>query len=336
MKGFILILTIVFAALFISCTDSNKEYSIDIDNFYGVWANSDCELVKTGLYEILFERSGDKITASIKRFTRDKNKLIIDTRAVAVFDTLTKSVIVKAKSLGTGDSLLLNDDTSNLLTLSAVESKISKYAEKLVIQNRGEVIEELSTIEPKLRILTQSGNWQNLDLVEKIQPTSSYEVIKAADKYLGVCLQQWQLGTSFMVDQEGNVNTIEINTNRHSYVYNFNGSADEYLLYCRAARIRSNNNGTVFSQNIRLMKSPNEFTAWMTADNLTLSSKEVVIEDSLFSPNVCVFAANGIYWSMKSFNDTTIVINGCGEDYTYVRPKPDSQRIIEWFEFAEY
>jgi hypothetical protein len=79
-----------------------------------------------------------------------------------------------------------------------------------------------------------------------------------------------------------------------------------------------------------------EFTAFMYPSNEAISSQELVIADSLFKPNQCVFAPGEIYWSVKSFNDSTIVLNGCGQDYTYERPHVDSGRIIEWFEFVEY
>jgi hypothetical protein len=141
-----------------------------------------------------------------------------------------------------------------------------------------------------------------------------------------------------MVDDSGNVKTIEIFTNRHSYVFTFNRRGDDIMVYCRAARIRSNNNGTVFDQNIRLMMNRGNFTAFMEPDNFAVSGQDIVIQDSLFTPNACYYgkAGTGIYWSVKSFNDTLITLNGCGQDYLYTRPHPDSQRMLEWFEFAEY
>jgi hypothetical protein len=320
----------------VACSGDEEAYKINIDNFDGVWANENCELVKTGVYELLFERSGDSITSSIRLLERKGNKVTIDLRGVAVFDTLSKTASIKSKDLISGSGILVNADNQDSIKLGVMDCNIMQYPEKLVIRSNGMIIEELSTVEKKLRVLFPSGNWQNLDLVEKLEVTSPYEVIKATPENIGVCLQQWTLGTSFQVDNHGDVNTIEIGTNRHSYVFNFNQSDDNLVIYCRAARIRSDNNGTVFAQNIRLMSNRGEFTAFIYPDNLEMTAKPLAIQDSLFNPKMCVYGEDAIYWSVKDFSDTMIVLNGCGEDYIYTRPRIDSGRIIEWFEFVEY
>lgn len=320
----------------VSCSNDNKRFEIDIDDFCGVWANANCELVKTGLYELLFERYENKMMASIRLFSREENKLLLNTRGITLFDTLTHKAIIKAKDLIFGENIAVSNDIDNILRLDTLNCKIQKYPDMLVLSSNGKVIEELARSEKQIRLLSPSGNWHSLDPVEKLQVTSPYEVIKATDKYLGTCLQQWQLGTSFMVDSGGKVNAIEIGTNKHSYVFTYNQEAGNLTIYCRAARIRSDNDGTVFAQNIRMMSNPREFAAFMYPDNEEITSQNIVMADSLFKPNVCTFTSDAIYWSLKSFNDTMIVLNGCGEDYTYTRPHVDSGRIIEWFEFTEY
>ena len=331
------ILIILLAMIFCHC-DDNKQYALDINNFCGVWANKDCELVKTGKYEIMFERIDSRIMASIRSFNRENENIEITTSGIAMFDTVNQHVSIAARDLIDGDSLIMVSLTDSIPELSIIPCKIEKLAEKLVLAKEGEVIEELTSNGKVLRVLFPSGNWQNLELVERIEIASPYEVIKATKDYLGACLQQWQLGTSFMVDNSGNVNAIEIFTNKHSYVFTYNRWGDDIMVYCRAARIRSDNNGTVFDQNIRLMFSNGNFTAYMEPDNFAVSGRNIVIEDSLFTPNACYYgkAGTGIYWSVKEFNDTLIVVNGCGQDYVYPRPHTDSRRILEWFEFAEY
>ena len=336
MKSKLVALLLLVPILIASCSDENKKYEIGIDDFYGVWANADCELVKTSLYEIFFERADNKITASIRLLSQNKNQLFINTRGIAQFDTLTKGVIIKAKDLLYGDNIAIDYDFNNAFELDTMTCTIQKYPEMLAISDHGEVVEELSRVERRLRILSPTNNWQNLNLIEKLEVTLPYEEIKAAKNNLGVCLHQWQLGTSFMVDSSGVVRTIEIGTNKHSYAYTFSKQGDDLMVYCRAARIRSDNDGTVFAQNIRLMSNLREFTAFMYPNDEAISSQDLVIADSLFNPKECVFAPEAIYWSVKSFNDTTIVLNGCGQDYTYERPHVDSGRIIEWFEFVEY
>jgi hypothetical protein len=110
------------------------------------------------------------------------------------------------------------------------------------------------------------------------------------------------------------------------------------MLYCRAARIRHNNHGSVFAQNIRLMINANsgEKTAEMEADNLEISAADVEIDNSLFKPDVCSFEKDGIYWSLVTYTPDEIQLNGCGEIYTYSRPTADDKTVVEWFVYKKY
>jgi hypothetical protein len=119
-------------------------------------------------------------------------------------------------------------------------------------------VEELSKYENKLKLPAYANKWQTLDLVEKIKVVISYEIRKQRQ---GLCLQEWMLSTRPIKDGEGNVTAIVIGTNRHNYIFGFGKWNDTEVIYCRAARIRSKNNGMVFSQNVRLMKNSKEFTA---------------------------------------------------------------------------
>jgi hypothetical protein len=67
-----------------------------------------------------------------------------------------------------------------------------------------------------------------------------------------------------------------------------------------------------------------------------VAGAELVIQDSLFDPNVCVYADDGIYWSVKSISDSLIVVNGCGEDYYRRPPTPNAERMVEWIAFRDY
>ena len=78
-----------------------------LDDIYGVWANKDCELIRTSKFSLLFERVGSTISASLKVLNAmDNNRVVFDTRAIAVFDTVTREVTVKAKDLLKGEWLL--------------------------------------------------------------------------------------------------------------------------------------------------------------------------------------------------------------------------------------
>ena len=66
---------------------------------------------------------------------------------------------------------------------------------------------------------------------------------------------------------------IEIGTNKHFYIFTMMPN----ILYCRAAYIRHNNNGSVFAQNIRLMINDNtgEKAAEMGDNNLKITTAKI-------------------------------------------------------------
>lgn len=154
----------------------------------------------------------------------------------------------------------------------------------------------------------------------------------AAGDNIGECLQRWQLGTGFEKHPEGYITGITINTNHHTYIFYFTDN----MIYCRAARIRHDNNGSLFAQNIRMMFNNREFTANMPVDNLAETSAILNIVDSLFDPKICVFADTGIYWSVKEISPDRITQNGCGQEYFIERRDRDAEAILEWFEYHAY
>lgn len=330
-----LISAIFLCLVILSCDDNDNRYSIELDDFCGVWANEHCEMVKTGKYEILFERVGDHLYSSIRLINHEDKKLKLATLAAVKFDPENQQVSVKAFDLVNGDTLFIDADPDGTLNIINHYCEIKTYPEKMVITSEGKTIGELAKSTRQLRLQFPSGNWHELEQVEELDISDSYMPVKASDDNIGVALHQWRLGTTYKKNNQGFANAIEIHTNKHSFVFNVDQREDRVLAYCRAARVRSNNNGTLFAQNIRLINYSN-FTAYMVNDNFETTLKDLVIQDSLFDPNICVYAEDGIYWSLKDFNDSTIIVNGCGEDYTYNRPGKNSVNILEWFEYVDY
>lgn len=62
----------------------------------------------------------------------------------------------------------------------------------------------------------------------------------------------------------------------------------------------------------------------------------LTVDDSKFSPDGCVFDADGIYWSFIGFDGDVAVLNGCGETYRFARPDADDDDLIEWIAFERY
>lgn len=166
--------------------------------------------------------------------------------------------------------------------------------------------------------------------VEDIITCKPYEKSTAKSKLgIGKCLQEWRLGAKF--GKDGDVFMCELNTNRHMFIYLINSN----MTYIRAAATANNNNGTLFFQNIRMMRNNNtgEMTSYMAPDNYNIAANDLKIDDSKFNPNACVFNPDGgIYWSFISFTPDQIKINGCGETYYINR----IDQFEEYFKYIPY
>ena len=177
-----------------------------------------------------------------------------------------------------------------------------------------------------------SINGHALKKVEDIKIVQPYEKEQCKSKFnVGKCLQEWRLGAGYGLSDD--MIYCEVNTNRHMFVYMINPS----IVYIRAAAARNNNNGTLFFQNIRMMKNQNtdEYTMYIAPDNYEVSLKDLEIDNTKFQPNTCTFNPDGgIYWSFISFEQDQILLNGCGETYQVNRPASGTD--MEYIEYVPY
>ncbi len=117
----------------------------------------------------------------------------------------------------------------------------------LLLEN-DHLVEELDFKSKKLRMKCADDRWETLFLIEKIEMFEPYNMPKNVTiDNIGQRIQEWQLGTSYWYP-DSVFWKIDIGTNKNLYTFTMNTD----FLYCRAARIRSNNQGTVFTQNIHL------------------------------------------------------------------------------------
>lgn len=166
--------------------------------------------------------------------------------------------------------------------------------------------------------------------VEEIITCKPYEKSIAKSKLdIGKCLQEWRLGAKF--EKDGDVFMCELNTNRHMFIYLINSN----MTYIRAAATANNNNGTLFFQDIRMIRNNNtrEMTSYMAPDNYNIVTNDLKIDDGKFNPNACIFNPDGgIYQSFISFTPDQIQLNGCGETYYINR----IDQIEEYFKYIPY
>lgn len=175
-----------------------------------------------------------------------------------------------------------------------------------------------------------SVNGSPLHLIENINIVNPYPQLEANVSNIADCLQQWQLGTKVM--QAEDLCQVMIDTNNNSFMY----MVSPQMTYIRAASLRHTNKGSVFLQNIRMMKNLNrgEYTRYSVDDNYALLKNLPEIDASKFNPNSCTFAGEGIYWSFVSCEPQRITLNGCGEEYTYSPNKTEGDYLLEWIEFV--
>lgn len=257
----------------------------------GVWANKDCELLRTERFALFFERGDSLVTATLHRM----------------------------------------DPSDTVLLGKVVFSRDSVLSQYVLTEGDAQQPVDPGTAQADGRLRVRiSGREQLLDKIEDITVTQPYEMLKASPLEIGSCIQQWRLGTLYEYD--GKNVYFEGGTNRHSYTF----SIMPDMIYCRAARLKFNDHGGLFDQNIRLMSNSGEHTCYTAKDNRATSAAPLIIDNSRFSPDRCVFADEGIYWSFIRFDGNTAEINGCGETYRFERPDINDPYMTEWIAFKKY
>ncbi len=325
-------ISFLIALIAVGCNGRTPPANISWEAMPGVWADGDCELVDTGRFAVWFERDGSGVLSSLTAWRRQGDTIFADTRAMIFLDSSRSIFAAKARDIMAGDEVLMDIDSTGKLSLPVRRCFIKPNSGGLALVCGADTIAALSADGRQLTAISPGGVRRTLRRIETIEAVPPHDLPKASAQTIGACLQTWPLGVRALKFNDTYTTGITITTNKHAYVFSYGG-----MIYCRAARIRSDNHGTVFAQNIRMMYKPGEFTSWMAPKNDTLCRSGVEINDSLFQPGVCVYAPGSIYWSLKRFDDSTIVINGCGgEDYITARPVQTDPQLLEWFAYREY
>ena len=166
---------------------------------------------------------------------------------------------------------------------------------------------------------------ESIEMCEPYDMTAANDSNTIADR-----LTEWRLGATVGVDKKTKDIVVEVNTPKNMFIYHIlNG-----MYYLRAARIENVNEGTLFYQNIRLMKNPNtqERTVYFSANNQKEVLGNLEINMDGFKPDACYFDPNGgIYWSYTSHTPDQIILNGCAGDTYYINRKmSDNKNMFEW------
>lgn len=175
---------------------------------------------------------------------------------------------------------------------------------------------------------------ERMTKVESVDLVKPYDMPYATGRdRVGRCLHEWQLGVQVYNDDKGYVQAM-VGTNRNSFMF----ALTDRMVYLRAAALLHCDDGSLFIQNIRMMKNLNtgEFSNDHMANNLAFLTRLPPIDRSKFRPDRCVFAENSeIYWSYLSHTPEVIKLNGCGATYTYKRPGRESGNLTEWIKYKK-
>lgn len=327
--------TAVLLVLFTGC--SNEQKPVPLSDYYsGVWANEDCELVRTSQFMLLIQRHEDKLNAVVTKYDISGDTIFYETRASVMFDTTKKKIVMQAKDLIHGGERIVNNDEENLLRLSSYEYIVEDGADSAVLRFFDKPLEIVYKKENRLRYFAPNGTWQTMEKIENIEVTEPYEMRKLTEDNIGECLQEWSLGVGHLNDPTGLTIGLPINTNRHTYQFAFVAYSGGLNVICRAGRIRSNNRGSLFNINIAMISSGETFITEMPENNLATAAADLIIADSMFMPNGANLTDDGEYWSLKALEDSVITLNGNGQFYNYTPISPASNRLLEWFKFIDY
>jgi len=310
-----------------------------IDWRCGVWVGQDIELVRTRKMEIRFQRDGKAPEGlwsqfSLLRYTESGIEQNI--RALVYANSAEKILKTHVQNLGT-----FVEDQPYMTDPDLAEHVVPRTF-RIVSSSDAAIV--LETDDGERERILRSGRIEHFDasgsLMYKLNRIETFDVLdqklvhkKLSESTIGDCLRSWQMGSWFGLE-EGVFKRAIITTRHHTYIF----EVRKGFCYCRAARYATCEKGMVFAQNLRLMVKAKEFSSFMTDENEQIAREKLIVDKSLFNPDVCVYTPEekggwkaGIYWSVKTASDDLIELHGCGGDtYRYSRPRSETDRV-EWF-----
>jgi len=306
----------------------------------GVWVGKDIEIVRTNKVQILFRKdpaSPEGLWSELSLLRYSESGFEEDVRGIVYANERKRTLKVHVKDLWSRqkEEPYISDPELSRHAIRRTFKMMSCGDDEVLLQaDDGQ--REVIGAEGRIERFDRSGS-----LVYALKRIEEFEVKhkgiiskKLSESTIAECLRSWSLGTH-LIKEDDVTKGIEINTNHHMYIF----YVRDDMCYCRAARYETCEKGMIFAQNIRLMVNPQQFMVFMIEDNERVSQEKLIIDETLFDPNACVFTPPerggwpaGIYWSVKSASDDLIELHGCaGEVYRYERPKPEeASDIIEW------
>lgn len=147
-------------------------------SYYGVWANTDCELLMTEQFALFFERQGETLSVTLTSHYKQKPKLLL---GKIVMRNGVREQITFINSGGRQDKISIG--------------KIQKDGSLPVDFNQ----------KP-----------QSLTKIESISVVEPYETIPFSEERIGACLSEWNLGVCVYIKEDGSI-IFKAGTPKHDY-----------------------------------------------------------------------------------------------------------------------
>lgn len=302
---------------------------MNIQNLYGVWADKTSHLVITSKHIMLFEKLKDDVRAYACKYKIESNKLLLELKAAVCFN----------KTKNNSNCLLRNSENEVIIQWGDKSNRITKpEVFEISISNK---IPDDNTLyfnlksNAELEFTSFEKEVHNLKLVKKIVISNFVEQPRAKSENIGYCLSNWnKFGKIEQGIRDKEVFSCEIILNKIDFNFILMKGA---LIYCNSNITATNNNGRVWDQKVRLMNhiESNQFSIYYPDDCYNSLKEKIEIDDKLFLNDTCNFLPGMLrYWSLDTFTEDQIIINGCGEKYPIDRITEDPSSLID-IEFFE-
>jgi len=301
----------------------------------GVWANPDAVFVRAGRFAIWFERRGAVVTASVRSYAVVERQVSVETWVRAVFDSASDQATVWSKGIPVPEGWDRGLAKPRVCALERPEGTSAVGLRKLVCDAVPvEVLDEAT-----FRLTLQTDDDEPVELVplERIETVPASEGRRATAELVGTCLQEWALGVSVWQDEETGLVTLDIRTNRHSFVAGFGGAGPESLAMFRGARVRCTNDGVAEAPYVRLLRSSSDFAGWMMPDVGSVAAGDLEVDDRLLDTDPRRFSSPGNCWSLEGVGEDLILLrDGGGEEYRFERPTGADDSKVVHIEHRDY
>lgn len=296
---------------------------------YGIWSNIDTEIAISKKQILVFERCINK--SRIRVYEILENNTVKDNSQVsAVFGIKVKANIEFCESGKAG--IIYNnhdkiekwgDEITYDCSFDEQECIVKEVDDGFLLSRDSEIIFMFKN--NKVIIRSLFSGLQELQLLEKITICEFKKGETANPENIGYCLKSWELMSFNMIMKIGFI--CFVRTNERLLSIQFINSDDKQLLYCRTGNYKYSNKGTVSRIGIRLLKETKKFSYRLPKDIFAHNNKQIKIDEQKFSEECFVHDKKEriLYWSLKSFTEDQIVLNGCsGDYYKYNRPSMEA------------